>query len=83
MTMKPIYDQAVRAEIRNRMSPPNRQSVAEIARDTGITTQTLYRAPRKIAIFIDLTKGNKKTLQWESPYMPTFVYSWLHAALMF
>jgi hypothetical protein len=25
--MKPIYDQAVRAEIRNRMSPPNRESV--------------------------------------------------------
>jgi transposase-like protein len=24
------------------MSPPNRESVAEIARDTGITTQTLY-----------------------------------------
>jgi transposase-like protein len=40
--MKPIYDQAVRAEIRNRMSPPNRESVAEIARSTGITTQTLY-----------------------------------------
>jgi len=40
--MKPIYDQAMRAEIRNRMSPPNRESVAQIARDTGITTQTLY-----------------------------------------
>ncbi|CAK6690144.1 transposase [Synechococcus sp. CBW1107] len=40
--MKPIYDQAVRAEIRKRMSPPNRESVAEIARSTGITTQTLY-----------------------------------------
>jgi len=37
--MKPIYDQAVRAEIRNRMSPPNRESVAQIARDTGITTR--------------------------------------------
>ncbi len=40
--MKPIYDQAMRAEIRNRMSPPNRETVAEIARSTGITTQTLY-----------------------------------------
>ncbi|CAK6689559.1 IS3 family transposase ISPa31 [Synechococcus sp. CBW1107] len=40
--MKPIYDQAVRAEIRKRMSPPNRETVAEIARSTGITTQTLY-----------------------------------------
>lgn len=42
MTMKPIYDQAVRAEIRKRMSPPNRESVAAIARSTGITSQTLY-----------------------------------------
>ncbi len=42
--MKPIYDQAVRAEmeIRKRMSPPSRETVAEIARSTGITTQTLY-----------------------------------------
>ena len=40
--MIPIYDQAVRAEIRKRMSPPNRETVAEIARSTGITTQTLY-----------------------------------------
>ncbi|MDP5124063.1 MAG: transposase, partial [Cyanobium sp. MAG_04] len=30
------------AEIRKRMSPPNRETVAEIARSTGITTQTLY-----------------------------------------
>ena len=42
MTMKPTYDQAMRTEIRQRMSPPNRESVAEIARATGITSQTLY-----------------------------------------
>ena len=40
--MKPPYDAAVRAAIRKRMSPPNRESVAAIARSTGITTQTLY-----------------------------------------
>ncbi|MEB3323294.1 MAG: helix-turn-helix domain-containing protein, partial [Synechococcaceae cyanobacterium] len=40
--MKPPYDAAVRDAIRKRMSPPNRESVAEIARTTGITTQTLY-----------------------------------------
>ncbi|MBC1260797.1 helix-turn-helix domain-containing protein [Synechococcus sp. BSF8S] len=45
--MKPIYDQAMRAEIRDRMSPPNRGSVAEIARSTGITTQTLYNWRRQ------------------------------------
>ena len=40
--MKPPYDAAVRDAVRIRMSPPNRESVTEIARDTGITTQTLY-----------------------------------------
>lgn len=41
MTSKP-YDAALREQIRQRMSPPNRESVAEIARATGITSQTLY-----------------------------------------
>ena len=40
--MKLTYDTAVRDKVRQRMSPPNRESVAEIARATGITTQTLY-----------------------------------------
>ena len=40
--MKPIDDATVRDAIRKRMSPPNQESVAQIARDTGITTQTLY-----------------------------------------
>ncbi|MEB3349940.1 MAG: transposase [Cyanobacteriota bacterium] len=41
MTSK-AYDDAVREQIRQRMSPPNREGVAEIARSTGITSQTLY-----------------------------------------
>jgi transposase-like protein len=40
--MQPPYDTALRESVRLRMSPPNRESVAEIARDTGITTQTIY-----------------------------------------
>lgn len=40
--MKPIYDDATREAVRIPMSPPNRESVAEIARDTGITPQTIY-----------------------------------------
>ena len=40
--MKPPYDTSVRDAIRQRMSPPSRESVTEIARSTGITTQTLY-----------------------------------------
>jgi transposase-like protein len=40
--MQSPYDPALRAEIRQRMSPPNRESVAEIARTTGVNAQTLY-----------------------------------------
>ena len=40
--MQSPYDAALREAVRLRMSPPNRESVAEIARDTGITAQTIY-----------------------------------------
>ena len=40
--MQSPYDAALREAVRIRMSPPNRESVAEIARDTGITAQTIY-----------------------------------------
>lgn len=40
--MQPTYDVALREAVRLRMSPPNRENVAEIARDTGITAQTIY-----------------------------------------
>ncbi len=40
--MHPPYDAALREAVRLRMSPPNRESVAEIARDTVITAQTIY-----------------------------------------
>jgi transposase-like protein len=40
--MQSPYDPELRAEICQRMSPPNRESVAEIARSTGVNAQTLY-----------------------------------------
>ncbi|MFM9086585.1 MAG: transposase [Cyanobium sp.] len=40
--MKPIYDATVREEVHKRMSPPNRESIPDIARCTGIATSTLY-----------------------------------------
>lgn len=40
--MQPPDDAVLREAVRIRMSPPNRESVAEIARDTGITAQTIY-----------------------------------------
>jgi transposase-like protein len=40
--MKRIYGPALREQVRQRMSPPNRESVAEIARSTGIAVPTIY-----------------------------------------
>ena len=36
------YSEAVKADIRKRMSPPQRQSVARISEQTGIHICTLY-----------------------------------------
>jgi transposase-like protein len=40
--MRP-YSEAVKADVRRRMSPPNRQSVVEIVRELGIHAITLYK----------------------------------------
>ena len=36
------YSEAVKADVRRRMSPPHRQSVAQISADLGIHIVTLY-----------------------------------------
>jgi transposase-like protein len=40
--MRPCSD-AVKADVRRRMCPPNRQRVVEIARELGIHAITLYK----------------------------------------
>jgi len=40
--MRP-YSEAVRADVRRRMGPPHRQSVADIAQELGIHVITLYK----------------------------------------
>jgi transposase len=40
--MQSPSDPELRAEIRERMGPPNRESVAEIARSTGVNAHTFY-----------------------------------------
>lgn len=37
--MRTTYDAAVRDAVRKRMSPPNRESITEIARATGIAVR--------------------------------------------
>ena len=65
--MKPPYDAAVRAAIRKRMSPPNRESVAAIARSTGITTQTLYNWRAQWQKEGDLVPATSKAPEQWSP----------------
>jgi len=36
------YSEAVKADVRRRMSPPHRQSVAQISAELGIHVVTLY-----------------------------------------
>jgi transposase-like protein len=36
------YSEAIKADVRRRMSPPNRESVARISEETGIHAATLY-----------------------------------------
>lgn len=44
--MAPTYDQVTRAEVCKRMSPPSRESLTKISRETGITRATLYNWKR-------------------------------------
>jgi transposase-like protein len=37
------YSEAVKADVRRRMSPPHRQSVARISEELGIHVITLYK----------------------------------------
>jgi hypothetical protein len=36
------YSEAIKADVRRRMSPPNPQSMARISEETGIHVATLY-----------------------------------------
>jgi transposase len=65
--MTHVYDQTTRAAVRKRMTPPNRESVAQIARDTGITEQTLYNWRRSWQQQGDLVPATGKSAeQWSA-----------------
>jgi len=62
--MKPTYDAATREAVRIRMAPPNRD---EIARDRGITPQTIYNWHsqwRKQGLLVPAT--NRPPEQWSA-----------------
>ena len=65
--MKTIYGPAVREQVLQRMSPPNRESVAEIARSTDISVPTLISWPHRWQLQGQLVPANSKgPQQWSA-----------------
>ena len=57
--MRP-YSEAVKADVRRQMSPPNRQSVVYIARERGIHAITLYKWRLAMSLQVELEPASEK-----------------------
>ena len=57
------YSEAVKADVRRRMSPPHRQSVAQISAELGIHVVTLYSWRKAWRL-------QGRHLCWQSPGSP-------------
>jgi transposase-like protein len=70
--MQPPYDVALREAVRLRMSPPNRETVAEIARDTEITAQAIYnwRSQWRMQGLL-VPASSKASAQWSAANGPS------------
>lgn len=53
------YSLAIQADVRKRMSPPNRQAVAQISRELGIHQATLYKWRSTWRVQGDLVPASK------------------------
>jgi hypothetical protein len=72
--MRP-YSEAVKAEVRPRMSPPNRQSVVEIARELGIHTITLYKWRKAWRLQGEVVPASEKEVEsWSAADKFTVVF---------
>jgi len=54
------YSEAVKADVRRRMSPPHRQSVAEIAQELGIHVITLYKWRKAWRLYGEVVPASQK-----------------------
>jgi transposase-like protein len=67
------YSEAVKADVRRRMSPPQRQSVAQISAELGIHVVTLYnwrKAWRLQGVRWSGFSGQVPSLTFEAGYCP-------------
>ena len=62
-----LYSEAVKADVRRRMSPPNRQSVVEIARELGIHAITLYKWRKAWRLQGEVVPASQKDPEGWSP----------------
>jgi transposase-like protein len=56
------YSEAVKADVRRRMSPPHRQSVARISEELGIHVITLYKWRKAWRLQGEVGRHPRKTL---------------------
>jgi transposase-like protein len=61
------YSEAVKAEVRRRMGPPQRQSVAELSKELGIHVITLYKWRKAWRLQGEVVPASQKDPEgWES-----------------
>jgi transposase len=61
------YSEAVKADVRRRMGPPHRQSVAEIAQELGIHVITLYKWRKAWRLQGEVVPASQKDPEGWSP----------------
>ncbi len=61
------YSEAVKADVRRRMSPPYRQSVAQISAELGIHVVTLYNWRKSWRLQGEVVPASEKILRAGEP----------------
>jgi len=77
--MRP-YSEAVKADVRRRMSPPQRQSVARIAEELGIHVITLYKWRKAWRLQGEVVPATEK-VTWTPKTEPALMRASLSARL--
>jgi transposase len=60
------YSEAVRADVRRRMNPPQRQSVARISKELGIHVMTLYSWRKSWRLQGEVPASEKEPEGWDA-----------------
>jgi transposase-like protein len=64
------YSETVKAEVKRRMGPPQRQSVAQISKEFGIYVATLYNCRHNWRLEGEVVPASAKDPEGWSPPLP-------------